>query len=371
MALVIVLSVFNGFNSLIARFFSNFDPDFKITSNEGKMFSTSNEQFEKIKKLPGVIHYAEVIEEVALLKYNSHQYAAVVKGVPDNYAQYTKIDTLIVDGRFLLNDNGENFAVVGQGVAYNLGIGLTFIDPIRIFVPKKGQQNSLNPSRALNYDYIFPSGVFSVLEEIDSKYLLVPFDFAAKLFESNKQISAVELGIDPEVNSRRLQKEIESVLGDTFQVKNKYQQHDLIYKTMKSEKWAAYLILVFILIVASFNMLGSLTMLIIDKKEDLYILRSMGANSQLIRRIFLFEGWMISFFGAVLGTVLGVVICWAQIKFELVKFGAGSFVISAYPVQIIFSDILLIFGIVVLIGFLASWYPIRFISQRYLLSDGN
>lgn len=371
MALVIVLSVFNGFNSLIANFFSNFDPDLKITSKEGKMFSTSNERFEQIKNLPGVIHYAEVIEEVALLKYNSQQYAAVVKGVPDNYRDYTKIDTLIVDGEFLLEENGEDFAIVGQGVAYNLGIGLTFIDPIRLFVPKKGRQTSLNPSRALNYDYIFPSGVFSVLEEIDSKYILVPFDFAANLFESEGQISTVELGIDPEVNSKRLQREIESILGETFHVKNKYQQHDLIYKTMKSEKWAAYLILVFILIVASFNMLGSLSMLIIDKKEDLYILRSMGADSALIRRIFLFEGWMISFFGAVFGSVLGVLISWAQIEFELIKFGAGSFVISAYPVQIDFSDILLIFGIVILIGFLASWYPVKFISQRYLLSESN
>lgn len=371
MALVIVLSVFNGFNSLISNFFSSFDPDFKITSKEGKMFSTSDQQFEEIKNLPGVIHYAEVIEEVALLKYNSQQYAAVVKGVPDNYREYTKIDTLIVDGEFLLEEDGEDFALVGQGVAYNLGIGLTFIDPIRLFVPKKGRQTSLNPSRALNYDYIFPSGVFSVLEEIDSKYILVPFDFAAGLFESEGQISAVELGIDPEVNSKRLQREIESILGETFHVKNKYQQHDLIYKTMQSEKWAAYLILVFILIIASFNMLGSLTMLIIDKKEDLYILRSMGADSALIRRIFLFEGWMISFFGAVFGSVLGVLISWAQIEFELIKFGAGSFVISAYPVQIVFSDILLIFGVVILIGFLASWYPVRFISQRYLLSETN
>ena len=371
MALVIVLSVFNGFNSLIARFFSNFDPDFKITSKEGKMFSTTEDRFNEIKNLPGVIHYAEVIEEVALLKYNSQQYAAVIKGVPENYPEYTKIDTLIVDGEFLLEEQGENYAVVGQGVRYNLGIGLTFIDPIRLFVPKRGRQTSLNPSRALNYDYIFPSGVFSVLEEIDSKYVLVPFDFAANLFESNGQISAIELGTNPDANSKRLQREIESILGESFHVKNKYQQHDLIYKTMEAEKWAAYLILVFILIVASFNMLGSLTMLIIDKKEDLYTLRSMGANSSLIRRIFLFEGWMISFFGAVIGSVLGVLISWAQIEFELIQFGAGSFVISAYPVQIVFSDILLIFGIVILIGFVASWYPVRFISQRYLLSESN
>jgi lipoprotein-releasing system permease protein len=372
MALVIVLSVFNGFNSLIETFFSNFDPDIKITSQQGKMFTTDEERFEKLKQLPDVIHYAEVIEEVALLKYNQQQYVAVVKGVPDNFARYTNIDTLIVEGDFLLDDNGISYAVVGQGVAYNLGIGLTFVDPIRLFVPQKGKPTAVNPARSLNYDYIYPSGVFSVLEEIDSKYIIVPFNFAAELFESNNQVSAIELGINPDANARKVQNEIESVLGESFHVKNKYQQHDLIYKTMESEKWAAYLILVFILVVASFNMLGSLSMLIIDKKEDLFILRSMGANSTLIRRIFLFEGWMISFFGAIIGALLGILICWAQIEFELIGLpGAGSFIISAYPVKIILSDILIILGIVFIIGFIAAWYPVRFISQRYLLSENN
>jgi lipoprotein-releasing system permease protein len=372
MALVIVLSVFNGFNSLIETFFSNFDPDIKIVSREGKMFTPSEHPFDKIKNHPDVFHYAEVIEEIALLKYKSQQYAAVVKGVPENYARYTNIDTLIVDGEFLLKDQGINYAIVGQGVAYKLGVGLTFVDPIRLFVPKKGNQPSINLSRSINYDYIHPSGVFSVLEEIDSKYIIVPYQFAAELFESKNQASAIEIGVNPEVNNKKLQKEIQAILGKSFHVKNKYQQHDLIYKTMESEKWAAYLILVFILFVASFNMLGSLSMLIIDKKDDLFILRSMGANSKLIRRIFLFEGWLISFFGAITGSLLGVLICWTQINFELIHLpGAGSFVISAYPVQIIFSDILLILGIVFFIGFFASWYPVRFISNRYLLKVDN
>ncbi len=369
MALVIVLSVFNGFNSLIETFFSNFDPDLKITAAEGKMFTPADYPFEEIKELPGVVHYSEVIEEVALLKYNSQQYPAIVKGVPSNYANYTKIDTLIVDGSFLLKEDGINYALVGQGVAYNLGIGITFVDPIRIFVPRKGRQSSVNISRSINYDYIFPSGIFSVLEEIDSKYIIVPYNYAKDLFESGDQVSSVELGLDPEVKPRKLQKEIQEILGETFHVKNKYQQHDLIYKTMKTEKWAAYLILVFILIVASFNMLSSLSMLIIDKKEDLFILRSMGADDQLIRRIFLFEGWLISFLGAVVGALLGILICWLQIKFEFITLpGAGSFVISAYPVKIIFSDIVIILGIVFSIGFLASWYPVKFISHRYLLN---
>jgi len=273
-----------------------------------------------------------------------------------------------VDGIFMLQDKEMAYAVVGQGVAYKLGLGLSFVDPIRIFVPKKGRQLSINPARSLNYDYIYPAGVFAVLEEIDSKYMIVPYHFAAKLFESENQVSAIELGIDPTINIKKIQREIQQILGDTFHVKNKYQQHDLIFKTMKTEKWASYFILIFILIIASFNMLASLSMLIIDKKEDLFILRSMGANSKLIRQIFLFEGWLISFFGAILGTLLGLMICWLQIKFELITLpGAGSFVISAYPVKVIFSDILIILGIVWSIGFIASWYPVRFISQRFLM----
>ena len=370
MALVIVLSVFNGFTSLIESFFSNFDPDLKITAVKGKMFTPSENKFDEIKNLPGVIHYAEVIEEVALLKYNKQQSHAVVKGVPPNYASYTNIDTLIIDGVFMLEEKGVNYAIVGQGIAYNLGLGLSFIDPIRIFVPKKGTQTSINLARSLNYDYIFPAGVFSVLEEIDSKYIIVPFQFAANLFESDNQVSIVELGLDPNANMRKIQNEVQNILGESFQVKNKYQQHDLIYKTMKSEKWAAYFILVFILIVASFNMLGSLSMLIIDKKEDLFILRSMGANSKLIRQIFLFEGWLISFFGAIIGSLLGIFICWIQIEFGIVTLpGSGSFVISAYPVKIIPTDILIILGIVFGIGFIASWYPVRFISHRFLMNE--
>ncbi|MDD4756752.1 MAG: ABC transporter permease, partial [Prolixibacteraceae bacterium] len=355
MALIIVLSVFNGFTGVIESFFSNFDPDIKITPVEGKMFDPVDYNLDKIKKMPDVVHYAEVIEEVAMLKYNNQQYPAIIKGVPPNYGAYTNIDTLIIDGKFILQDKGVDYAVVGQGVAYNLGIGLTFIDPIRIYVPKKGRQASFNIASSINYSYIYPSGVFSVLEEIDSKYIIVPYKYASELFESQNLVSSVEIGLSTEANSKKIQKEIQNILGDNFSVKNKYQQHDLIYKTMKSEKWAAYLILVFILIIASFNVLSSLSMLIIDKKEDLFILKSMGANSNLTRKIFLFEGWFISIFGAIIGSILGLLVCWAQIKFEFITLpGAGSFVISAYPVKIVLFDVILVLGIVFITGFIAS-----------------
>ena len=372
MALIIVLSVLNGFSSLINFFFNSFDPDLKITAVEGKMFEPNHNDIEKIKNISGVIHYAEVIEEVAMLKLGNHQYFATVKGIPPNYQEYTRIDSLIVDGEFILGKNGIDYAVIGQGVAWNLGVRLAFADPIRIVVPKKGRLVSINPARAINYNSILPSGIFAVLEEVDSKYILVPFNFARDLFESENQVSSIELGLNSNADIKKIQKEVQQILGSSFHIKTKYQQHDLINKTLKSEKWMAYLILVFILIIASFNILSSLSMLIIDKEDDILILKSMGASPQLIRRIFLFEGWLISVLGAFLGAALGVLICWIQIKFEIITLpGSGSFVISAYPIQIIFTDIILIMGVVLLIGFLAAIYPVKFISNKYLLQENS
>lgn len=369
-ALVIVLSVVNGFMMLVNNFYSDFDPDLKITAVEGKMFDPASLPVDKIKNLPGVIHFAEVVEEVSMLKYGNQQYFAIVKGVPNNYNKFINIDSLIVDGKFTLKDKGINYAVVGRGVANNLNMGVTFLNPIHIYVPKKGKQVNINLARSVNHNYIFPSAIFSVLEDVDSKYILVPFRYAANLFGSGNQVSAIELGLDKNVNQKKIQKEIQKIAGNAFHVKNKYQQHDLVNKTMKSEKWAAYLILVFILIIASFNILGSLSMLIIDKKEDILILRSMGASSKLIRRIFLFEGWLISVAGAILGAFLGVFICWLQTRFEIITFpGNGSFIVSAYPVQVVFTDILSILSVVLIIGFVAAWYPVKFISRKYLLSE--
>lgn len=370
LALVIVLSVFNGFTDLVGTFFSSFDPDLKITPVEGKVFDPQTAEFEKIRNNPDIIHYAEVMEDVALLKYGNQIYPAVVKGVPENYTQYTLIDSLIIDGKFMLKDQDINYAVVGQGVAFNLGLRPEYPEPLQVFVPKKGKQVVLNPSAAVSSGLAYPSGVFAVLEEIDSKYILVSNEFAARLFESGTMVSAVELAIKPGADSKKVQKEIETLLGDSFHVKNKYQQHDLIYRTMQSEKWVAYLILIFILIIASFNILGSLSLLIIDKKDDIMILQSMGADNQLISRIFLFEGWLISVIGAFAGTILGLLICWLQIVFEIIPLASnGSFLITAYPVRVVFTDILYILLVVLLIGFLASWYPVKYISKKQFASQ--
>jgi lipoprotein-releasing system permease protein len=369
MALIIVLSVSNGFNGLIATFYSNFDPDLKITPVEGKMFDPAQFNFDKLKTNPEIIYYSEILEEVALLKYGNQIYPATVKGVPDNYIRYTKIDTLIVNGTYTLKKDDINYAVLGQGVAYNLGVQLSLTNHIMIYVPKKGKQVALNPVRAINHNHIFPAGIFAVLEEIDAKYIIVSYDYAAELFDSKELVSSVELGLAVSTDVDKLQKEVQKIVGDNFKVENKYQQHSMIYKTMESEKWAAYLILVFILIIASFNILGSLSMLIIDKKEDILIFRNMGATPKTIRQIFLFEGWLISALGAFIGSILGILTCWAQIEFEIITLpGNGSFVISAYPIEIIFSDIIMVFSVVLLIGFVVSWYPVKFISRKYLLA---
>jgi lipoprotein-releasing system permease protein len=317
--------------------------------------------------IPGIEGYSLVIEENALLKYGTSQYIATIKGVPENFQAITGIDGLMVDGSFNLEKDGFYYAVAGQGVAGQLGIALDYTEPVHVYVPKKGMRPSLTLTSALNHDLIIPAGVFALLEEVDSRLVFVPLSFAAHLFEAGTRVSAIEIRLDESASVKTIQRTIQQHAGDKYYVKNKYQQHDMLYKTMKSEKWATYLILVFILVIASFNILGSLSMLIIDKKEDISILRSMGASPNLIRKIFLYEGWMISVTGVIAGLVLGVLVSLAQIHYELLTLpGHGSFVISAYPVKILLIDLLMITVVVLSIGFFAAWYPVRYISGKHL-----
>jgi lipoprotein-releasing system permease protein len=367
-ALVVVLSVFNGFDGLIKSYFSLLDPDLKITPKTGKFFNPEYLKDSVLSEIPGVESYALVIEDNALLTYNNRQFIATIKGVQANFSQITGIDTLMVAGKFFLeSEDGAFFSVPGQGVASYLGINLNSVEPLHIYAPKKGIKVSLNPTNSLNYNYIYPSGIFSLLEEIDAHMVFVPITFAAELFESGKNISAIEIKTTKGIRENKIRKSIERIIGSSFEIKNKYQQHDSLYKTMKSEKWVTYLVLSFILVIACFNILGSLSMLIIDKREDIAILQSMGASNQLIRRIFLFEGWMISILGTISGLILGIVVCWIQIHFELIMLpGEGSFVISAYPVDIHLLDLILITTVVMMIGFLSAWYPLYHISDRHL-----
>jgi len=373
MGLIIGLSGFNGFDSLIKSLFSTFDPDLKITLVEGKSFDADNQVFNEIRKMNDVLFFAEVVEDNALLRNENRQVLATIKGVSDDYSKMTGLDTMIVDGEFKLKDENNQYAVIGQGVAYYLSIGVKLIDPISIYVPQKGRRSNLSIEGNFNQGYIYPSGIFSVQQEIDSKYIIVPIAFARTLFELPDKVNSVELKLRDGVSLKTVKAAIAAKLGSSFVVKDRYQQHDYLYKTMQGEKYAVYLILILILIIASFNIVGSLTMLIIDKKEDIGILQSMGADKPLIRNIFLFEGWSVSFLGAIIGTVAGIAICQAQIAYGFVKLqgGGGSFIIDAYPMKIIPLDIVLIFCSVLLIGFIAAWFPVKHISGKFLADEAH
>ena len=367
MALIVVLSVFNGFDNLVRSLFNSFDPDLKVTLAEGKTFSSENEKVMKIRTMPGVMYACETLEENALLKYGDKQYIATVKGVGDEFIRMSGIDSMIIDGRFVLREKNVPYAVVGQGIANFLSIGLTFITPIQVFVPRRTGEVSSNPERAFTRRYLYPSGIFAIQQDFDSKYMIVPIEFARDLLDFRDEISALEIKLSPGSDRDNLQADIQRWLGSEFVVKNRYQQQELLYRIMKTEKWAIFLILAFILTIASFNIIGSLTMLILDKKKDISTLRSLGTDLKLTRKIFMTEGWMISVIGALTGLALGSLICWIQQTFGIIKLpGSGSFVIDTYPVSMELPDFIFVLLAVLTIGFVASWYPVRYITRRYL-----
>lgn len=367
MALIVVLSVFNGFDNLVRSLFNAFDPDIRITLAEGKTFPANDPQLEKIRNHPGVLYATDVLEENALLKYGEKQYIATVKGVSDEFLKMSGIDSMIIDGKFILWDRNMPCAVIGQGIGIYLSVGLNFITPIQVYVPKRTGNVSLNPEQAFNRNYIFPSGIFAIQQDFDSRYIIVPIEFIRNLLEYDNEITALELKLDTTANAETVQEELTALAGEKYKVQNRFQQQELLYRIMRSEKWAIFMILAFILLVASFNIIGSLTMLILDKKKDIAILQSLGTEMSRIRKIFFIEGWLISAGGATVGLILGGIICWIQQTFGLIRLkGSGSFVVDTYPVDMLWTDFVFVFFTVLLIGFFAAWYPVRYITRRYL-----
>lgn len=364
-ALVVVLSIFNGFELLFSDLFSAFDPDLQITLKQGKQFSIDTPEFEAVKKSEGIAVFTEVVEENALLRYKEKQMPVLVKGVSDDFKQMTRIDSIMFDGEFMLYDGAFERSVVGAGIAVTLGLNAYAIDPLYIYAPKRTSKiNLLRPDQSFNQSGTFISGIFSVQQnEYDNQYVLVSLDLARALFEYQvNDVSAVELKLLPSANAQKVKNELQKLLGDEFFVKDRYEQQEAYFKIMQVEKWITYLILSFILLIASFNIIGSLSMLIIDKKEDIITLRNLGADQKLIRQIFLFEGWMISAVGAVVGIIIGTILSFLQEKIGFIKLGPG-FIIENYPVVIQFSDILLVFFTVLALGFFAAWYPVRYIRS--------
>ena len=368
MALIIVLSVFNGFESVVVSLFNAFDPDLKITPAQGKTFRLSDLPADSIKKLPGVIHFTEVIEENALLRYHDRQCIATIKGVGSGYQNYSPLDSMLIEGNFVLEQDSNMFAVPGVGIADVLSLDL--VDPgnvISVYVPARNASLSGLPDESFNTGLIQPSGIFSISAEFDIKYMLVPLSFARNLFEYPDEISSVEIMLSPGSNVKLVQKKVKAYCGADYKVQNRFEQQEVLYKIMKSEKWAVFLILSFILLIATFNVIGSLTMLILDKRRDITVLRSMGADDTSIRKIFLSEGMLISLIGAIAGIALGALICWLQQHYGIVKLqgGSGAFIIDAYPVKMKFTDFIWVFITVFLIGFAATWYPVRKIAGKF------
>lgn len=369
MCIIIILSIFNGFETVIKNLFNTFDPDIRIEIREGKTFSIQSPGFNEIRRHPNVACFVETLEENALIRYADKQDIVIIKGVGENYAELNGIDSMLVDGIFMLQHKGKPYAVVGQGVAYKLSLGLRYIDPagLVVYMPERKGDITHNPEKAFKKRSIIPIGVFSIQQEFDSKYMLVPIVFARELLDYENAVTAVEIRLKDKSSVRKTQEEIQTILGNDFQVLDRFQQHEFLYKVMRSEKLIIFLFLSIILIVMAFNITGSLTMLIIDKKEDIHIIRSMGAHIGAVRQIFLTEGWLISIFGTLIGLLFGAVVCYIQQEFGLIRLSGGqSFVVDAYPVEMRWMDFAAVFVFVGLVGLALSWLPARYITNRYL-----
>lgn len=369
-ALVCALSVYNGFNDLVSTLFSSFDPELKITPRTGKVFDPTTQQMEQVKKMPEVASFCDVLQDNALVRYKERQGVATIKGVDDNFGQLSRIDSVLVDGEFKLSDEVANYATLGIGLASSLGINAGFVSPIEIYAPKRDEKVNLsNPASSFSQEYAFIGAVFCINQQMyDEEYMLVPISLARSLFRYDKEVSAIELRLVDGANVSAVSRDIKEILGDDYLVKDRFEQQAASFKMMQVEKWMTFLILSFILAIALFNVVGSLSMLMIEKQGDVRTLRNMGADDRLIRHIFLIEGWMISAFGALIGVVIGVVLCLLQQELGLIKLGqnAGAFIINAYPVRVAAGDIATVFITVLTIGFLAAWYPVHYLGRKWL-----
>ena len=375
LALVCTLSVFNGFQDLVTTMFTAFDPELKITAVSGKVFDAQDNRIQSLKQMPEVEVFSESLEDNVMVQYKDRQAMAVIKGVEDNFSQLTAIDSILYGrgGEMVLHDEVVAYAIPGIELVSILGTGVRFLDPLEIYAPKRGSKiNVTSPASSFNSDYLHSSGlVFAVNQQkYDASYILTSLKFARNLFQYDTEVSSVELKLTPDANINKVQEEIARLLGEDFLVLNRYEQQADTYRIMEVEKLISYLFLTFILLIACFNVIGSLSMLIIDKRADVVTLRNLGANDETIKRIFLLEGCLISFLGALIGVVLGVALCLVQQEFGLISLGsgdsAGAFVVDAYPVNVQLTDVLLVLLTVLVISFLSVQYPVRYLSRRLL-----
>lgn len=371
LAMVCTLSVFNGFQDMVATFFTAFDPQIKITSVKGKVFDGSLPVFQKIKSMPEIAVYSESVEDNAMVQYKGRQVMAVIKGVEDNFDKLTPIDSILFGrGELVLHDEVVDYAIPGLQLLSTLGTGIRFLDPLEIYAPKRGTRiNMSNPMSSFVSDELFSSGLtFTVNQEkYDASYILTSIGFARRLFQYTTEVSAINLRLTPNANEDEVISQLKKTLGDEFRIQNRYEQQADTFRIMEIEKLISYLFLTFILMIACFNVIGSLSMLIIDKKNDVNTLRNLGASDAQIVKIFLFEGRMISFIGVVAGVLIGLALCLIQQEYGVISLGqSGSFIVDAYPVSVHAWDVIAVFVTVLVVGFLSVWYPVRYLSRRLL-----
>lgn len=372
MALVIVLSVFNGFHDLVASLFTSFDPQIEVTPAKGKSVAADDPLLEKVKNLPQIDVATECVEDQALAVYGNRQMMVRIKGVEDNFQYLTNIKGILLgDGDFTLHAADIEYGIPGIRVASDLGIGASWPGYLHIYAPQReGQLDMSNPEAAFSVDSLIAAGcVFAVKQaKYDKQYILTSITFARNLFFRQGEITSLELRVNKGEDIAETKREIQQILGDKYKVKDRFEQQEDTFRIMEIEKILAYVFLTFILVIACFNIIGSLSMLMIDKKEDVRTLRHLGANDQLIQRIFLIEGSLISVVGAIIGTLLGLLLCLLQQEFGLVRMGSssGSFIVDAYPLSVHYVDVAIVFVTVIVITLVSVYYPVRYLTRRLL-----
>ena len=363
-ALILVLSVFNGFENLVLSMYNSFDPHLKISSNEGVTFNP-NEAKNLLLNFEEIEASALVLEEKILLKYQDKEYIATAKGVSEEYLKLTNFNSLLIDGEYINSFKANNVAVVGRGVAYYLSMGIgSMFEQLSVFMPNRNIKTLLNPSTAFEQSFLIPVGIFGIQAEVDAAFIITPLLFVQELADRKNEVSSIEIKLKDEEQMFALQGQLKKALGDNYIIENRLQQQQFLYKILNTEKLAVFLILTFILIIAAFNIIGSLSMLMLDKKKDIATLRILGCTSQNIQSLFFQKSMLTIILGIGLGLFLGLGFAFLQQTFGFISMGGGSFVINTYPVAIMFKDVLLVIITVFIIGILASWYPAKLLSRK-------
>ena len=363
--MVVVLSAINGIESLIDKLYTSFDSEIFIYPETGKTFSETLFPADEILKFPEVLAITPVLEDAALVEYGDQRYIAKVKGMNPSFIPFTGLDTMVVFGTSKISDGNRPLALIGYGLKYYLGIRGNAISPLKVYAPQPGKSIKKHKQSSFRKLPVEMGGAFSISVEFDSRYMIVPYSFAEKLFGRSGEVTAFEIRLKPDADKDLVAKKIASLIkSKKLKIITRDQKNAMIYQTTQAEKWSSYAIITFVMLIAVFNVIASLTMLILEKRKDIFTLKAMGADTSVIRKIFFYEGILINVYGVLSGLLLGIVLVWLQLKFKLVPL-KGS-IVEYYPVELRFTDLLVILATVLIMGGISTWLPVRILSKKYL-----